>query len=77
MQTQEQIHNASLIAEAMTQQNVATRAQVASDALTALLNLPYDQFVEPIETLALYKAQEVLAKFIPRKMQEELVKQLR
>lgn len=76
MQTPQHIHNANILAQAMTQQNVATKAQVVSSALNDFLNLPYDQFIEPIDTMALYKAQEVLAKFNARKMYEELATQL-
>ena len=40
MQTQSHIHNANILAQAMTQQNVATKAQVVSSALNDFLNLP-------------------------------------
>ena len=80
MQTPEQIHNANLLVQAMRVQSTATMADVASSAISNLLNRePEQEFenFEPLDTLHLLKAQEVLKKLNAQVVLKKLTEQIR
>lgn len=80
MQTPEQIHNTNLLVQAMRVQSTATMADVAASAISNVLNRePEQEFesFEPLDTLHLLKAQEVLKKLNAQVVLKKLTEQIR
>lgn len=76
MQTKEQIHNANVLAKAMAQQKILCKADEAYEALTSLLMMEYSSLLEPIDTIHLHNAVEVLCKFNAKRVYNDLAKEL-
>lgn len=76
MPTEQQIHNAELISEAMHLQSMAEKAQAAAKAINAFLHEPHKEFLEPMEALAISKAQQILSRLDSRLMYDTMTKKI-